>query len=718
MKVLVTGGAGFIGSNFVRYWLNTHPHDVVVVLDVLTYAGNLDSLTDLTKNPDTKDRFQFIKGDITDPVIVKEAMKGVDLVAHFAANSHVDRSIVEPGNFMNTNVMGTQVLLEEAKNAGVWRFHHVSTDEVYGTLTVEGNEMFTEETRYAPNNPYSASKAGSDCIVRAYYKTYDMPATITNTSNNFGPYQFPEKFIPLCITRLLDGKNIRLHGKGDHIRDWLYVEDHCRAIEQVLRRGRMGEVYLVAGHAQLSTLEVAQRICKIMGVGEDRIEFVPDRPSNDKAYKLDWKKINDELGWEPLFSFDQWLEKTISWYIDNEDWWRPLVKQGFSWGSVGHVEEKDEAKDQIARPVTPSLSAQMPDTLHAGDQQGSYGDEALTISHATNQPITFLENSNPVLPHASQKEKVLIFGNGQLSVHFQKYYQSKGAEVVVFPHSQVDIAYYEQVKAAIDAIKPTIVLNAAGITNVDWAETNQEETARVNITGVENIAKACKEANVYMVHVSTGYVHHSHNTADERDENDQANPLNFYSYSKAKADERLLQMAKQGLNVLIVRPNMLLSAVPHPKNILAKMTMYSKFHDVPNSMTVIEDMVTVSADLIGKRRTGLYNLVNPGLSSPYKIATMLKEIINPDMEIEKLTKAEVEKMFSVKRPDTILSITKLNREGIMMPEINQRLRGIITVLRDNLQQDASKQVMQVAAHDNQQRMEVKQDQIVSSLLKK
>ncbi|HEX3099432.1 MAG TPA: dTDP-glucose 4,6-dehydratase, partial [Patescibacteria group bacterium] len=641
MKVLVTGGAGFIGSNFVRYWLKNHPHDTVVNFDALTYAGNLENLADLTVNPDTKDRYKFVHGDITDPVAVREAMRGVDLVAHFAANSHVDRSIVEPGSFVHTNVIGTQVLLEEAKNAGVWRFHHVSTDEVYGTVTVHGDELFTEDTKYAPNNPYSASKAGSDMIVRAYHKTYDFPATITNTSNNFGAYQFPEKFIPLCITRLIDGKNIRLHGKGDHIRDWLYVEDHCRAIEQVLRRGKLGDVYLVAGRAQLSTLEVAQRICKIMGVGEDRIEFVPDRPNNDSAYKLDWTKINRELKWEPLFSFDQWLEQTVAWYKENEGWWRPLVKQSFSWGSVGHAEETAGT----AQPTSAQPSMAKP---------------------------TFLENSNLNIQSAKPKNKVLIFGNGQLSMHFQNYFAAEGSEVIVASLPEVDVTNLEQVRAAVANAQPTLVINCTGITNVDWSETNQDETAAVNITGAENIAKACQEGGVYMVHVSSGYVHHSHSTADERKEEDQPNPLNYYSYSKAKADEVLLRMAAQGLQVLIVRPNMLLSAVPHARNVLAKMVNYSKFHDIPNSMTVVEDLVTVTGELIQQHKTGLYNVTNPGLSSPYKIATMLKEIINPDMEIEKLSKADVEKMYSVKRPDTVLSIEKLNREGIIMPEINQR----------------------------------------------
>ncbi len=710
MKVLVTGGAGFIGSNFVRYWLKNHPHDTVVNFDALTYAGNLESLHDLTINPEYKDRYKFVHGDITDPVAVREVMRGVDLVAHFAANSHVDRSIVEPGNFVNTNVMGTQILLEEAKNAGVWRFHHVSTDEVYGTLTVEGDELFTEETRYQPNNPYSASKAGSDCIVRAYHKTYDFPATITNTSNNFGAYQFPEKFIPLCITRLMDGKNIRLHGKGDHIRDWLYVEDHCRAIEQVLRRGKLGEVYLVAGHAQLSTLEVAQRICKIMGVGEDRIEFVPDRPSNDKAYKLDWTKINRELGWEPLFSFDEWIIQTIDWYRNNEAWWRPLVKQGFAWGSVGHVETVEDAPQSVSIPSS---------ELASKAQSGSYGQSAEAMMQPTTTPVTFLENNSvPTRATLANKEKVLIFGNGQMAMHYQKYFANQGMEVAIAAQPQVDVVNFEQVMSAVQQAKPTLAINCTGITNVDWAETNQEETTAVNVNGVENIAKACMQNNVYLVHISTGYIHHSHHTADERSETDPSNPVNFYAYSKAKADDSLQTLAKQGLQVLIVRPNMLLSAVPHPKNVLAKMLVYNKFHDILNSMTVAEDLVVATAELIKKRATGIYNVVNPGLSSPYKIALMLQEILNPDMQVEKISKADVEKMYTVRRPDTVLSITKLNREGIQMPEINQRLRGIITVLRDNLQTEASQQVMQVAAQENQQKIERKQEQVISNLFNK
>lgn len=690
MRVLVTGGAGFIGSNFIKYWLQNHPNDEVIAFDALTYAGNRANFADLEAHPDHSKRFKFVHGDITDQEAVRKVMEGVDIVAHFAANSHVDRSIVEPGTFVNTNVVGTHVLLEEARRAKVWRFHHVSTDEVYGTLTPEGDELFTEESRYEPNNPYSASKAASDCLVRAYFKTYDLPATITNTSNNFGPYQFPEKYIPLSISRILDGKNIRVHGKGDHVRDWIYVEDHCRAIETVLKKGKLGEVYLVAGRAQLSILEVAKRICKLMGVPESRIEHVPDRPANDLAYKLDWTKINKELGWEPLYSFDEWLQKTIDWYIANEAWWRPLVKNSFAWG----VEKQDapirvpmgRGLDLPKAGVMEFKNAPMPD-------KGAYGVEAqiLNAAESAEKPVTFLE-AKP--EPAKDEKKVLIFGRGQLSMHYKKYYESFGFEVTVMTRPEADIRNFESVKAAIQKVKPNLVINAAGITNIDWSELNKEETYQTNTVGADNIGRACQEAGVFMVHLSSGCVHNSDTLADIKAETTRPTPLCYYSVTKIEADELLLKrMYEQGLRVLIVRPRQLLSAVPHPKNVLAKMLIYTKFHDKPNSMTVIEDLVWVTDELMRRGRTGLYNVVNPGITTPYKIAQMIKEVINPDLQIQKLSKEEIDAMYSVPRADAILSTEKLGKEGIFLPDINERIKQLLTVLRDNLLNDQAKNVL-------------------------
>jgi len=324
MKLLVTGGAGFIGSNFILYWLKNHPDDMVVNFDVLTYAGNLENLAEVEKNP----HYSFIKGDITDSSIVEKAMQGVDTVVHFAAESHVDRSISGPAIFVKTNVLGTQVLLDAALEQHVKHFHHVSTDEIYGALELGTNEKFSESTPYAPRSPYSASKAGSDHLIRAYYHTYGLPITITNCSNNYGPFQHPEKLIPLTITNLLEGKKVPVYGDGLYVRDWLYVEDHCRAIETVLQKGKVGETYCIGGLTDdISNLEIVKKIIQFMGSDESHIEFVKDRPGHDRRYAIDWTKIKTQLGWQPLHDFDAYLVQTVDWYKTNTTWWM-RVKNG------------------------------------------------------------------------------------------------------------------------------------------------------------------------------------------------------------------------------------------------------------------------------------------------------------------------------------------------------------------------------------------------------
>ena len=320
-KLLVTGGAGFIGSNFILYWLKNHPEDAVINFDKLTYAGNLENLISVESNPN----YSFVHGDITDPEAVAQAMQGVDIVVHFAAESHVDRSIKEPAAFVKTNVVGTQVLLDSALANNVKRFHHISTDEVFGALPLDSSEKFDENTRYDPRSPYSASKAGSDHLVRAYSETYNLPITITNCANNYGPYHFPEKLIPLAITNILEGKKVPVYGDGLYVRDWLYVEDHCRAIDAVLTNGKVGTTYCVGSMTQdVNNLEVVKKILAIMGKDEGEIEFVKDRPGHDRRYAIDWSKIHTELGWEPQYDFDTYLEKTIQWYKDNEQWWKKI----------------------------------------------------------------------------------------------------------------------------------------------------------------------------------------------------------------------------------------------------------------------------------------------------------------------------------------------------------------------------------------------------------
>ena len=323
MNILVTGGAGFIGSNFIRYWLAEHPQDAITNLDALTYAGNLASLKDVEQNPN----YEFIQGSILDAELVGQLVETADRIVHFAAESHVDRSILGPEAFVETNIRGTFTLLEAARKKKI-PFHHISTDEVFGSLELGSSEKFTEHTPYAPNSPYSASKAGSDHLVRAYHETYGLPITITNCSNNFGPYQHPEKFIPRMITDLMDGGTVKIYGDGLYVRDWLYVEDHCKAIEAVLTGGKNGETYLVGGMSQdISNKDIALKVLEIMGMSEDKITYVTDRPGHDRRYAVDWTKIHDELGWQPEHSFEEWLKETVDWYKNNESWWRPLKEK-------------------------------------------------------------------------------------------------------------------------------------------------------------------------------------------------------------------------------------------------------------------------------------------------------------------------------------------------------------------------------------------------------
>jgi dTDP-glucose 4,6-dehydratase len=323
-KLLVTGGAGFIGSSFIRFMLARHPEIEIVNFDVLTYAGNLENLREVENDP----RYTFIKGDITDPEAVVKAIKGCDTVVHFAAESHVDRSILEPATFVKTNVLGTQVLLDAALKEGIKRFHHISTDEVFGALPLASKEKFNEETPYNPHSPYSASKAASDHLVRSYGDTFNLPYTISNCSNNYGPYQFPEKIIPLFIINLIEGKKVPVYGDGLYVRDWLYVDDHCAAIDLILEKGKVGGTYLIGGLTEdISNLELTKKILKLMGKDESSLEHVKDRPGHDRRYAVDWSKINRELGWKPRHPFEKRLAETVQWYVDNPNWWQ-AVKSG------------------------------------------------------------------------------------------------------------------------------------------------------------------------------------------------------------------------------------------------------------------------------------------------------------------------------------------------------------------------------------------------------
>jgi len=321
IKLLVTGGCGFIGSNFILHMLNKYKNCKIINLDKLTYAGNANNLISLKNNPN----YSFVKGDICDKKLVNKLVKKVDTIVHFAAESHVDRSILRADEFVRTNVLGTFTLLDAALRNEKKRFHHISTDEVFGDLGNKGK--FSEKTSYDPHSAYSASKAGSDHLVRAYFYTHNLPITISNCSNNYGPYQFPEKFIPLAITNLIEGKKIPIYEKGLNIRDWIYVKDHNEGVDLILQKGSTGETYCLGGNTEMKNIEVAKLILKNFDLESEMIEFVPDRKGHDFRYAIDFKKAKKELGWKPKHNFKQGLKETIEWYKRNQAWWKPLKKK-------------------------------------------------------------------------------------------------------------------------------------------------------------------------------------------------------------------------------------------------------------------------------------------------------------------------------------------------------------------------------------------------------
>lgn len=324
IKILVTGGCGFIGSNFIHYWLERYANDEIFNLDALTYAGNLANLIDIESQPN----YHFTQGDICDSSLVDQLMSQVTHVVHFAAESHVDRSLTNPDLFLQTNIMGTHTLLKSALKHNIRRFHHISTDEVFGSLELNTTDQFSESTTYEPHSPYSASKAASDHLVRAYSESYGLKYTLTNCSNNYGPYQFPEKMIALAVTNLIEGNSLPIYGDGLNVRDWLYVIDHCRAIELVLLQAPDNSNYVVGGLTDdVSNLDLAKMILEIMDQSETKLKFIKDRPGHDRRYAVNWSHIRQDLGWQPSLSLTKGLKLTVDWYKNNLSWWQPLKQK-------------------------------------------------------------------------------------------------------------------------------------------------------------------------------------------------------------------------------------------------------------------------------------------------------------------------------------------------------------------------------------------------------
>lgn len=335
--LLVTGGAGFIGSNFIRYYLKQHPDHHIINLDLLTYAGNLSTVEEVATLPN----YKFVHGDIRDGQLVDQLMAEVSKVVHFAAETHVDRSIMEPAIFLETNIIGTQVLLDAAMRHDITQFHHISTDEVFGALSLDTKEKFNEQTPYNPHSPYSASKAASDHLVRAYGDTYGLPYTLSNCSNNYGEFHFPEKMIPLAITNLIDDQKVPVYGDGLYVRDWLYVQDHAQGIDRILQHGKIGETYLFGGlYKDVNNLELIKMILKIMHKDESYIEHVLDRPGHDRRYSVDFSETSRKLGWHPSLELEEGLQRTVAWYQTHQDWWRPLKEKNQNYFTKQYTNRK------------------------------------------------------------------------------------------------------------------------------------------------------------------------------------------------------------------------------------------------------------------------------------------------------------------------------------------------------------------------------------------
>lgn len=647
MNYLITGGAGFIGSHLAKYIREREENAVIVVLDALTYAGNMHNLEGLMGKPG----FVFVHGSIADESLVTRVMEdhGIDAILHTAAETHVDRSIHGfATDFIMTNVRGTQVMLEAAKRFKVKKFVHVSTDEVYGTLSLDQKERFTEHSPIQPNSPYSASKASSDLLAKAYFETYQVPVVITRCTNNFGSHQFPEKLIPYWVSLVLKGKKITMYGDGAYVRDWIHVTDHVAAIYTVLHKGKLGEVYNVGVGNERTNREIAEEILNILQKPKDFIRTVPDRLGHDRRYAIDATKLYKELEFAPLYPrarFSDALRETVMWYANNPQY-------------IADIEQR-------------------------------FG------------------TLNPHIPE-EPKAHIAIFGAGMLGTLYKEYFVQKGYEVTVIT---VDVRDVAAVRESLKDKKFDAVLNCVAKTDIDWCERNQQETLAVNTIGADTIGAACQEFGLYLVHISSGCIQESKVATQVWKETDEVSPVCFYAWTKVFADTLLLDRAKRkGLNVLILRPRQLLTAKLSPRNALSKMLTYSKFIDTPNSCTVVEDLLEVTENLIQKKATGIYNVANPGITSPYKIAIMLKEIIKPDMNIAMITKEELNRMTLAERIDSVLSLEKLAGEGIVLPHIDTRLREIMMNLKQSLQSEEAARVMQKVATDTREKLALKEQQ--------
>ncbi len=643
MRLLVTGGCGFIGSNFIRYWLTQHPGDHILNLDALTYAGNTENLKDLPA-----DRYTFIYGDICDADIVRRSMDGIDMVVHFAAESHVDHSIRNCQKFLMTNVMGTYTLLEETRRRGkqISHFHHISTDEVFGALELNDEKRFDENTPYDPKNPYSVSKASSDHLCRAFHHTYHVPVTISNCTNNYGPYQLPEKIVPRFIIQALMNQPLTIHGDGLQVRDWINVEDHVRGVESILREGKLGETFCFGGESERSILTIGQNILDILGKPHSLLKFVDDRVGNDRRYAMDWKKAERDLNWKPRETFEQGLRNTIEWYQKNEAWWRPLLEKGVLTSDTGPTTQR----------LASSASAPSSST------------HTLTQSINLDQPAKIETPAPPTPPPSSMK--IVLFGSkGFIGGRMADRWPN-----VITTDVRIDDA--AGVRRVLDEHHPDAVVNAAGRRgnpNIDWCETHQLETFRANTIGPLVLAEACQERNIYFLHLSTGCIFFG-DSPDPRGwrETDFANTNQVYGRSKYATDLLLSTLP----NVGIVRLRMPIDHTPSKWNLIDKLANYTSVPNPENSASILEDLVDVVRQVVEKRGTGIFHATNPGLLRHHDLLALYEQYVDPTHTYQKVDEADLIKkgLVKVQRSNCIMQSSRLEELGIHMRPIDVALR--------------------------------------------
>lgn len=627
--ILITGAAGFIASNVACHLTLKYRNYRIVVLDKLDYCASIKNLAEVMGLPN----FKFIKGDITSADLVNYVLEAenIDTVMHFAAQSHVDNSFGNSLIFTHNNVVGTHVLLEAVKQRGnaVRRFIHVSTDEVYGENKEGEDVQFHESATFDPTNPYAATKACAEMLVKAYAQSYKLPLIVTRGNNVYGPKQFPEKLIPKFLHLAMDNQKLPIHGAGGQRRSYMHVDDVSTAFETILHKGKIGEVYNIASQQEFTVLDVARDICELFKLNPDtQIDYVEDRLFNDQRYFVDASKLL-ALGWEQKTMWKDGLASTAEWYKTHENHWSDV---------------------SFALRAHPSLNAT------------STGSSLNIVSNAS--ACNFLKAETQV--NEKDEFRLLIFGRtGWLGGLLGDICREKG---ITYAYAMCRMEDRSSVKAELDRVKPTHVLNAAGVTgrpNVDWCESHKKETIRANVIGTLNLADLCSLANIHLTNFATGCIfeydaEHPMGSGIGFKEEDTPNFTgSYYSNTKAKVED----MLKAYDNVLNLRVRMPISEnLEHPRNFIYKISRYAKVVNIPNSMTVLPEMLPIGIEMARRKLTGIYNFTNPGVVSHNEILEMYKEYYKPDFKWENFTLEEQAKILAAPRSNNELDTTKIKKE--------------------------------------------------------